>query len=74
VIRLHRASVNKVRPTMGLHCAVHLHGYYRIVDEADKRLLSKRLLNSLEIVLELLEPYRERLKDGAVVEWTFNWY
>jgi len=62
---------------MGLHCAVDLHGnngYYGIVDETGKRLLSKRLPNSLETVLEALEPFREQFEDGVVVESTFNWY
>ena len=62
---------------MGLHCAVDLHGnngYYGIVDETGKRLLSKRLPNSLEMVLPVLEPYREQLDGGVIVESTFNWY
>jgi transposase len=62
---------------MGLHCAVDLHGdngYYGIVDEAGKRLLSKRLPNSLPTVLSVLEPFREQLDNGVVVESTFNWY
>jgi transposase len=62
---------------MGLHCAVDLHGnngYYGIVDETGKRLLSKRLPNSLEMVLEVLEPFRLQLEAGVVVESTFNWY
>ena len=62
---------------MGLHCAVDLHGnngYYGIVDETGRRLLSKRLPNALETVLPILEPFRERLNDGVIVESTFNWY
>ena len=62
---------------MGLHCAVDLHGdngYYGIVDAAGKRLLSKRLPNELPAVLTVLEPFREQLDDGVVVESTFNWY
>jgi len=62
---------------MGLHCAVDLHGdngYYGIVDETGRRLLSRRLPNSLDTVLAVLEPYRERLEAGVVVESTFNWY
>jgi transposase len=62
---------------MGLHCAVDLHGnngYYGIVDETGKRLLSKRLPNSLGTVLATLEPYRGRLENGVVIESTFNWY
>lgn len=62
---------------MGLHCAVDLHGnngYYGIVNEMGKRLLSKRLPNSLEMVLSTLEPFREQLDGGVIVESTFNWY
>ena len=62
---------------MRLHCAVDLHGnngYYGIVDQTGKRLFSKRLPNSLPVVLEALEPFREGLADGVVVESTFNWY
>lgn len=71
MVRLHRASVNKGRPTMELHCAVDLHGdngFHGIVDETGKRLLSKRLPNSLEMVLEVLEPYRDRLEDRGGCE------
>jgi len=62
---------------MGLHCAVDLHGdngFYGVVDENGKRLLSKRLPNSLDTVLAVLEPFRQQLGDGVVVESTFNWY
>ncbi len=62
---------------MGLHCAVDLHGnngYYAIVDEKGRRLLGKRLPNSLDTALRTLEPYKDRLDHGVVVESTFNWY
>jgi len=62
---------------MGLHCAVDLHGdngYYGIVDQTGKRLFSQRLPNSLPLVLKTLEPFREQLDNGIVVESTFNWY
>lgn len=62
---------------MGLHCAVDLHGdngFYAVVDEEGRRLLSKRLPNSLAEILMVLEPYRDRLEDGVVVESTYNWY
>ena len=62
---------------MGLHCAVDLHGnngYYGVVDETGKRLMSKRLPNDLSLVLGALSPYRDRLERGVVVESTFNWY
>jgi len=62
---------------MSLHCAVDLHGnngYYGIVDETGQRVFGKRLPNCLDTVLAVLEPYRDRLEDGVVVESTFNWY
>ncbi len=62
---------------MGLHCAVDLHGnngFYGIVDETGKRVFKKRISNSLPAVLEALEPYRDQLDAGVVVESTYNWY
>lgn len=62
---------------MELHCAVDLHGnngYYGIVDETGKRVFKQRIVNSLPSVLTALEPYREQLKAGVVVESTYNWY
>lgn len=62
---------------MELHCGVDLHGdngFYGIVDETGKRVFKNRLPNRLEEVVQALEPYREGLTDGVVVESTFNWY
>jgi len=62
---------------MRLHCAVDLHGdngFYGIVDDNGKRLFKQRIPNSLPAVLAALEPYRKRLKNGIVVESTYNWY
>lgn len=62
---------------MGLHCAVDLHGrngFYGVVDENGRRIFKKRLPNSLETVLAELEPYRDDLADGVVIESTYNWY
>ena len=62
---------------MGLLCAVDLHGYngfYGIVDEKGKRVFKQRIENSLPAVLAALEPYREELDSGVVVESTYNWY
>jgi transposase len=46
---------------------------YVITDQRDKQLLRCRLPNQLPVVLERLEPFRERLKVVAV-ESTYNWY
>jgi len=62
---------------MGLHCAVDLHGnngFYGMVDEKGHRVFKKRLPNSLATVLAQLEPYRDDLSNGVVVESTYNWY
>jgi transposase len=62
---------------MVMHCGVDLHGdngYYGIMDQSGKRVLGRRLPNDLGMVLGLLEPYRESLREGVVVESTFNWY
>jgi len=62
---------------MGLHCAVDLHGnngFYGITDETGKRLFKKRIPNSLPVILAALEPYREELDSGVIVESTYNWY
>lgn len=62
---------------MGCYAAVDLHGdngYYGVTDETGKRLFEKRITNDLPTVLKILEPYREQLTNGIVVESTFNWY
>jgi len=56
---------------------VDLHGnngFYGIVDEKGKRVFKQRIENSLPAVLAALEPYREELDSGVVVESTYNWY
>jgi len=59
-----------------LYCGVDLHSnnaMYVITDRRDKQLFKQRLPNELPMVLERLEPFRERLKVVAV-ESTYNWY
>ena len=59
-----------------LYCGVDLHSnnaMYVITDRRDKPLFQKRLPNELPMILERLEPFRERLKVVAV-ESTYNWY
>lgn len=61
---------------MALYCGIDLHSNNHVVviiDDDDRRLVEKRLPNTLFATLELLEPYREVLA-GIVVESTFNWY
>ena len=59
-----------------LYCGVDLHSnnaMYVVTDQRDKQLLRCRLPNQLPVVLERLEPFRERLQVVAV-ESTYNWY
>jgi transposase len=61
---------------MALYCGIDLHSNNHVVviiDEADRRIVEKRLSNDLAATLKLLEPYRAELA-GVVVESTFNWY
>jgi transposase len=61
---------------MTLYCGIDLHSNNHVVvviDEEDRRLVEKRLPNSLERTTELLAPYRQDLA-GIAVESTFNWY
>jgi transposase len=61
---------------MGLYGAFDLHSKRNdlaIIDETDKRVFRRKLLNDPEVILRALEPYQEQLA-GIVVESTFNWY
>lgn len=61
---------------MALYCGIDLHSTNHVVvviDEEDRRLVEKRLPNSLERTTALLEPYRRELT-GIAIESTFNWY
>jgi len=61
---------------MELYAGLDLHSrntYIGILDKNLKRVFKKRVVNSLEIILETLDPFRDQLK-GLVVESTFNWY
>jgi transposase len=61
---------------MELYAGLDLHSrntYIGILDQNLKRVFKKRVTNNLEIILETLDPFRDRLK-GLVVESTFNWY
>lgn len=44
-----------------------------VTDEADRVLLSRRMPNKLEAILEALAPHRDDMV-GIVVESTYNWY
>jgi transposase len=61
---------------MKLYCGIDLHSnnhWLTISDEADRRIVERRLPNDLAITLRELEPYRNELT-AIAVESTFNWY
>lgn len=61
---------------MKLYGGIDLHSnnsVFNLIDENGNVILKKRITNSLEAILMLLEPYRDTL-DGLVVESTYNWY
>jgi len=58
------------------YCGIDLHSNNHVVviiDERDKRVFEKRIINDLSLTLKALFPYRETLQ-GVAVESTFNWY
>jgi transposase len=61
---------------MTLYCGIDLHSNNHVVvviDEEDRRIVEKRVPNSLDCTLSLLAPYRQEIA-GVAVESTFNWY
>ena len=61
---------------MGTYAGIDLHSsnnYIGIMDQDHKRLFGKRLPNSLDKILMVLQPFKPDLK-GIIVESTYNWY
>ena len=61
---------------MELYSGLDLHSrntYIGILDTDFKRVFKKRVTNNLELILQVLEPFKDQLK-GIVVESTYNWY
>ncbi len=61
---------------MKVYCGIDLHSnnnYLVILDDDRQLVLSRKLPNCLETILDCLAPYREQLV-GIAVESTFNWY
>lgn len=61
---------------MSLYCGIDLHSNNQVIvviDEEDKKLEDKRVNNELAATLELLSPYKNKIK-AVAVESTFNWY
>jgi transposase len=61
---------------MALYCGIDLHSsksWIAILDEGLEVVRETDVGNDLEMVLRVLEPYREEL-EGVAVESTFNWY
>jgi transposase len=61
---------------MALYCGMDLHStntWVFIGDDQDHPVVSRRIPNRLESILEALEPHRNELA-GIAIESTFNWY
>lgn len=61
---------------MWYYIGLDLHGrntFIGVMDQDGKRIYGTRLSNSLELILKVLEPFKEKTF-GVVVESTFNWY
>jgi transposase len=61
---------------MKLYCGIDLHSnnhWLTVIDEQDKRLYERRLVNEMAVTLAALEPFRQQLV-AVAVESTFNWY
>lgn len=61
---------------MELYAGLDLHSrntYIGILDQEDKKIFRKRLMNNSEVILTALDRFRSDLK-GVVIESTFNWY
>jgi len=61
---------------MALYCGIDLHSrdcWLAILDGKLKVVQEAKVGNDLEVILQILEPYREDL-EGIAVESTFNWY
>ncbi len=61
---------------MHKYIGIDLHSNNSVVvvtDEADRIIFQKRLANSLNEILPVLEPHRDE-SVGVVVESTYNWY
>ena len=59
-----------------LYVGLDLHSnntYVGALDEDERRVLKGKFPNQLEVILSILEPYKDRVV-GVVVESTFNWY
>jgi transposase len=61
---------------MELYAGLDLHSrntYIGIMDNTFNRVFKKRVPNDLDLILQTVAPFQDRLK-GFVVESTFNWY
>jgi len=61
---------------MKLYAGLDLHSrntYIGIMDDTFNRVFKKRVPNDLDQILQILKPFKKRLR-GFVVESTYNWY
>ena len=61
---------------MSLYCGIDLHSNNHLlvlIDKNDSRLIEEKLPNDLSVTLDVLKPFKKRIRDIAI-ESTFNWY
>ena len=61
---------------MALYCGIDLHSrdsWLAILDERQRVVHETKVGNDIQVLLQVLEPYREDL-EGVAVESTYNWY
>lgn len=61
---------------MTLYCGIDLHSsnsVLSIIDKEDNVIFEQRIANDLDLILERLKPYQDKLF-ACVVESTYNWY
>ncbi len=61
---------------MKAYAGIDLHSsnnYIGIMDQNNKRIVGRKLPNSLNIILKFLDPFKADLR-GVVIESTYNWY
>ncbi len=61
---------------MKLYVGMDLHSkntYIVVIDEDDRKVLSGRYPNNIELILQALQPHKESIV-GVAIESTYNWY
>ena len=61
---------------MKLYCGIDLHSNNSVIvilDEADTVIYQKKLSNQIDVILEQLSVFKDRII-AIAIESTFNWY